>query len=280
MAVNGVAPRIQNIIQHPNQDGRTAFPSPAQSPRRGTAPTSVHAEIPLQDQPIFGPPRPEEMVDSTTDSQINLLLRTVKHPITLAEEKNKRISELEQSKRQLIHICDTPSPPRRRRGRSPRRSRSRSPRRSVSVRSPSRGQRSLRRSPPRWSPPRRSPPRRNRCSWPSSSSSSDDERDTRGVRYRYSPFTWCIRDTPIPRGLEKPPQMDSYDGTSDPDEHIENIEVVLTYRSVRGAVKCKLFVTTLRRGAMTWFKNLRRNSIDTWGDLCHVFTTHFTASRT
>jgi hypothetical protein len=31
---------------------------------------------------------------------------------------------------------------------------------------------------------------------------------------------------------------------------------------------------------MTWFKNLRRNSIGSWGDLCHEFTTHFTASRT
>jgi hypothetical protein len=41
-------------------------------------------------------------------------------------------------------------------------------------------------------------------------------------------------------------QMDSYDGTKDPDEHIERIEVVLTYRSVRGAIKCKLFVTILR----------------------------------
>lgn len=74
--------------------------------------------------------------------------------------------------------------------------------------------------------------------------------------------------------------MDSYDGTLDPDEHIENIEVVLTYRVVRGAVKYKIFVTTLRRGALSWFKNLTRNSIDTWGDLYHEFTTHFTASRT
>jgi len=74
--------------------------------------------------------------------------------------------------------------------------------------------------------------------------------------------------------------MNSYDGTTDPDEHIENIEAVFIYQVVRGAVKCKLFVTTLRRGAMTWFKNLRRNSIDTWDDLLHEFTTHFTASRT
>jgi hypothetical protein len=80
--------------------------------------------------------------------------------------------------------------------------------------------------------------------------------------------------------MEKPLQMDSYDGTTDPDEHIENIKAVLTYRSVRGTVKCMLFVTTLRRGAVTWFKNLRRNSIDSWSDLCNEFTTHFTASRT
>jgi len=48
---------------------------------------------------------------------------------------------------------------------------------------------------------------------------------------------------------------------------------------VQGAVKCKLFVTTLRRGVVTWFKNLRRNSIDSWSDLCHEFTTRFTESR-
>lgn len=74
--------------------------------------------------------------------------------------------------------------------------------------------------------------------------------------------------------------MSSYDETIDLDEHIENIEVVLTYRHVRGAVKCKLFVTTLRRGAMTRFKNLRMNYIDSSDDMCHEFTAHFTASRT
>jgi len=39
--------------------------------------------------------------------------------------------------------------------------------------------------------------------------------------------------------------MDSFDGTTDPHECIENIEVVLTCRLVRGAVKCKIFVITL-----------------------------------
>jgi len=65
--------------------------------------------------------------------------------------------------------------------------------------------------------------------------------------------------------------MDSYNGKTNPDEHIKNIEAGLTYRSVQGTVKWKLFVT--------WFKNLRRNSIDSWSDLCDEFTTHFTTSR-
>ena len=59
----------------------------------------------------------------------------------------------------------------------------------------------------------------------------------------------------------------------------KNIEVVFTYREVLGAVKCKLFVITLRWWAMTWYKNLRRNSFNSWEDLWHEFTTHFTGSR-
>jgi len=138
-------------------------------------------------------------------------------------------------------------PTRSRRGRSPHHSRSRSPRHSVSIKSPSYTRRSARRksprrtlprqSPPRRSPPRRypsrrspprrSPPRCNECSW--SSSSSKDTRDARNDRNAYGPFTRRVREAPIPRGLEKPPEMDSYDETTDPDEHIENIEAVLTY---------------------------------------------------
>jgi hypothetical protein len=81
---------------------------------------------------------------------------------------------------------------------------------------------------------------------------------------------------PLPVGLEKPPAMDTYDGTTDPDDHIENIEVVLNYR---GSIKCKLFSTTLRKGAMTWYTNLPLGSIDSWGELCRLFTAHFTTSR-
>ncbi|CAJ2661598.1 unnamed protein product [Trifolium pratense] len=73
--------------------------------------------------------------------------------------------------------------------------------------------------------------------------------------------------------------MDTYDGSTDLDEHIENLEALLEYRNVRGSIKCKLFPTTLRKGAMAWYKSLAPGSIDSWSDLCARFLAHFTSSR-
>jgi hypothetical protein len=78
--------------------------------------------------------------------------------------------------------------------------------------------------------------------------------------------------------LEKPPLMETYDGSTNPDDHIENIEVVLDCKGVHGSIKCKLFPSTLRKGAMSWYKNLPPESIDSWRELCRQFTAHFTAS--
>ena len=58
-------------------------------------------------------------------------------------------------------------------------------------------------------------------------------------------------DIHIPSGLEKTPKLGQYDGTTDPDEYIENIDALLDYRAVRGAIKCRLFPTTLRKWAMS-----------------------------
>ncbi|MCI74578.1 hypothetical protein A2U01_0095842, partial [Trifolium medium] len=71
----------------------------------------------------------------------------------------------------------------------------------------------------------------------------------------------------------------TYNGLTDPGEHIENIDVLLNYRQLRGAIKCKLFQTTLRKGAMNWYKNLPPRSITSGRDLREQFTRHFTASR-
>ncbi|GAU50258.1 hypothetical protein TSUD_409040 [Trifolium subterraneum] len=147
-------------------------------------------------------------------------------------------------------------------------------------------QRNNRNSPPRN---KRSPPRRNnrspqkngeaaarggnaRHSPRSESSGSGDERH-RG------PLSRRIMDIPLPRGLEKPSTLDKYDGTTDPDEHVQSVETALDYRNLRGSIKCKLFPLSLVRGASTWWRNLPPGSIDSWEELCRMFTVHFTTSR-
>ncbi|MCI46291.1 hypothetical protein A2U01_0067531, partial [Trifolium medium] len=62
-------------------------------------------------------------------------------------------------------------------------------------------------------PPRRSP-------------HASDEGDSR------CPFSREIMRAPIPAGFEKPPQLGTYDGQADPDEHIDNINAILDFRMV------------------------------------------------
>lgn len=89
----------------------------------------------------------------------------------------------------------------------------------------------------------------------------------------------AVLEAPFPVGLEKPPPLGTYYRTTDLDEHIENIDVVLDYRGVPGVIKCRLFSTTLRKGAMTWYKSLSDESITSWKGLNRHFSRHFTASR-
>ncbi|MCI59579.1 hypothetical protein A2U01_0080834, partial [Trifolium medium] len=48
---------------------------------------------------------------------------------------------------------------------------------------------------------------------------------------------------------------------------------------VSGAVRCRLFPTTLRKGVMTWYQSLAPQSLSSWKDLTEQFCRHFAASR-
>ncbi|GAU51110.1 hypothetical protein TSUD_411870 [Trifolium subterraneum] len=81
------------------------------------------------------------------------------------------------------------------------------------------------------------------------------------------------------RALQKPPQLGKYDGLTDPDIHIQNIDVILNYQAVNGGIKCRIFPITLVEGAMAWYRSLPQGSITSWKDLCKQFTIHFTVSQ-
>ncbi|MCH98019.1 hypothetical protein A2U01_0019018, partial [Trifolium medium] len=63
------------------------------------------------------------------------------------------------------------------------------------------------------------------------------------------------------------------------DEHLEHIDTVLDYYQAHGATKCRLFVLTRKGAAMTWFKGLEDDSIDSWRELCRAFSSHFTERK-
>ncbi|MCI30529.1 hypothetical protein A2U01_0051738, partial [Trifolium medium] len=77
-----------------------------------------------------------------------------------------------------------------------------------------------------------------------------------------TPFTLRILESRIPRTLEKPPKLETYDRTTDPNKHLEHIDTVLDYYQAEAATKCRLFMLTLKGVAMTWFKGLKDDSID------------------
>ncbi|GAU33995.1 hypothetical protein TSUD_212560 [Trifolium subterraneum] len=307
-----------NPPNHHNQfDGQEASVTPEGSAAhaQATPPGVPPPQPPQPEDPLVVPQVPQvpqgapmEVVMAALVNTINRqgeILReqanNMRGQNELIREQNRRLRAVEESRAASRMSRST------RRQRSPTpvnnrsRSRSRSPRpapRRNAERpiSPPRDiPRKQNHSPPRRnnhvSPPRnrRSPPQRNNRSPPRSggaaarggnarhsprreSPSSEDERH-RG------PLSRRIMDIPLPRGLEKPPTLDKYDGTTDPDEHVQSVETALDYRNLRGSIKCKLFPLSLTRGASTWWRNLPPGSIDSWEELCRMFTTHFTTSR-
>ncbi|XP_058724210.1 uncharacterized protein LOC131595762 [Vicia villosa] len=234
-----------------------------------------------------------------TDPITVRLLKEIQLTNSLLRIQDDRIHELERQRRRR------PSPRRRYRSRSY--SSSRSPPRRYRRRSPSSS-----RSPPRRHRRRRtrsrSPHRKNRKNQkpetaeqrspspeqgrrgPSKATTGNNQEDPRRNRHYdspgpsdeedfRSPLSASIRRARLPRGMEKPPALDQYDGTTDPDDHIRSIEAVMDYHVVRGSIKCRIFPTTLRKGAMNWYRNLPSNSIHSWTELKELFLSHFTASR-
>ncbi|GAU13013.1 hypothetical protein TSUD_173130 [Trifolium subterraneum] len=304
-----------NPPNHHNQfDGQEASVTPEGSAAQAQVTTLdvPPPQPPQPEDPLVVPQVPQgtpmEVVMAALVNTINrqgVILReqanNMRGQNELIREQNRRLRAVEES-RAASRVSRSA-----RRQRSPtpvnNRSRSRSrsprpaPRRNAEkpVSPPRDIPRRQNRSPPRRnnhvSPPRnrRSPPRRNNRSPPRSGEaaarggnarhSPRGESPSSGDERHRGPLSRRIMDIPLPRGLEKPPTLDKYDGTTDPDEHVQSVETALDYRNLRGSIKCKLFPLSLTRGASTWWRNLPPGSIDSWEELCRMFTAHFTTSR-
>ena len=95
---------------------------------------------------------------------------------------------------------------------------------------------------------------------------------------RGHPFIDEIINAPLPdkwRGLA----IKLYDGSTDPDEHLNVFKIQMMLYTTEKAVWCKVFPTSLQEGPLSWFPELPPSSIDDFDVLSTKFTMQYATSR-
>ncbi|WP_265653264.1 hypothetical protein, partial [Escherichia coli] len=88
------------------------------------------------------------------------------------------------------------------------------------------------------------------------------------------PFSQEIMEVPLPDRF-KAPVIAVYEGTTDPDDHVETFEGHMNLHGYDEAIMCRAFRNTLSGAARRWFTSLGPDSIDSWAELKAQFTTQF-----
>jgi len=73
--------------------------------------------------------------------------------------------------------------------------------------------------------------------------------------------------------------LDKYDGTTDPDKHINSYVSQLTLFTTDRYIYCKVFPTSLRGAVLSWFTRLPPGSIDSFATLKAKFVAQFATSK-
>ena len=75
------------------------------------------------------------------------------------------------------------------------------------------------------------------------------------------------------------PQVDPYDGTTDPLDHVESYKTMMMIQGASDALLCIAFLATLRKAARAWYSGLTPRSIQSFRQLEKPFVAHFNGSR-
>ncbi|XP_020225264.1 uncharacterized protein LOC109807148 [Cajanus cajan] len=73
--------------------------------------------------------------------------------------------------------------------------------------------------------------------------------------------------------------LDKYDGTTDPDEHVDVLLTQVTLSTTDDAALCRIFPTSLKGRALSWFTRLPANFVDSFNTLASQFTIQFATRR-
>ncbi|GKV04476.1 hypothetical protein SLEP1_g16631 [Rubroshorea leprosula] len=92
------------------------------------------------------------------------------------------------------------------------------------------------------------------------------------------PLNTNITLEPYPDGF-KIPQLETYDGTKDLDDHLHAFYSCMQAQNASDALMCKIFPSTLRGNARTWYYSLPPRSISSYTEMASAFATKFSSRR-
>jgi len=92
------------------------------------------------------------------------------------------------------------------------------------------------------------------------------------------PLSARIWNAPVPENF-KPLHLSSFDGKSDPMEHITTFNTRMAVVGAAGSLKCKLLAGSLVDAALYWYMNLSRFLIVSYPDMTRKLIQQFSVSR-
>ena len=76
------------------------------------------------------------------------------------------------------------------------------------------------------------------------------------------------------------PQIETFDGTKDPLDHLNTYKNQMELHGYQDPVRCRAFAITLKGPALAWFNRLPPSSISSFIELSIAFVSHFIGART
>ncbi|XP_014499530.1 uncharacterized protein LOC106760626 [Vigna radiata var. radiata] len=91
------------------------------------------------------------------------------------------------------------------------------------------------------------------------------------------PFTEAIMQAPMPN--RPPPQIEKFDGTTDPEHHLRSFLDSMAFYSSADPVKCRAFSLSLKGEALEWYYALPPNSIDSFRTFAGLLKRQYVSNR-
>ena len=93
------------------------------------------------------------------------------------------------------------------------------------------------------------------------------------------PFVDYVMSVKLPKGFKPPTDMEPYDGSTDPQEHMDAFKSRMALAGASNLVRCRAFPITLKKVALKWLNSFPLRSINKCSDLQSCFLAHVTAQR-